>query len=522
VRPSLRGIVVGLVAGTVVAARVAGAEPRPGVSALIAVGVDRSFDTHLATLRYAEQDALRVAATATATGMVAATEARTAVDVTRAEFAQLFAAPSRGGALERFVLYFSGHADDRGLHLADGVVSHDELHRLLDGVRAKTKIIFIDSCFAGAVAAKGVECAPAFALPALDLDELSGTVYLTASSAHAVAFESDELGGGVFTHFLVKGLAGLGDGNGDGLVTIDELYQFVYREMRLRAMTQPIAAEQKPEIHADLHGKGALVVAMPRGRVGQLRVDSGVMGRIEVASVSGLGTYRVETDGAAARTVALPAGAYRAVIRRGNRIGEASVSVDDRATATLLAGDFTWHDRDGAFGGVKGLTARDGAAATTTLALRSVGDGTGATGPYAQASAVLGGFEKARNTVRFVALGGVFGARGRTEDGATSAAGASVGLGLTLSASQPDTARFLVGLGEGVECQTRKTADGTTNFFHVPPYQTVMLGAEVDLGEPLQGRRSVLLRYDVDQVEDPADGRLGRRDSYVLGLSFRP
>ena len=53
------------------------------------------------------------------------------------------------------------------------------------------------------------------------------TAFLFASAPGGLAYELDRLGGGVFTHYLVKGLTGEADRDGDGVVRIDELAKYV-------------------------------------------------------------------------------------------------------------------------------------------------------------------------------------------------------------------------------------------------------------------------------------------------------
>jgi hypothetical protein len=116
------------------------------------------------------------------------------------EFVQALTVLSGGDAEDtRLILYFSGHADDRGLHFRDGVLPRERLHALLRSGAAKTKIVLVDSCFSGAIAAKGVSDAEAFDLPRVAVDGLSGSVFLTASSGREAAYESEELSGGLFT-----------------------------------------------------------------------------------------------------------------------------------------------------------------------------------------------------------------------------------------------------------------------------------------------------------------------------------
>jgi hypothetical protein len=62
------------------------------------------------------------------------------------------------------------------------------------------------------------------------LDRLSqgkGRVIITASDANQVSVEKNELKNGVFTYYLLEGLREKADMDGDGFVTVDEVYRYV-------------------------------------------------------------------------------------------------------------------------------------------------------------------------------------------------------------------------------------------------------------------------------------------------------
>ena len=61
-----------------------------------------------------------------------------------------------------------------------------------------------------------------------------GVTKITASRANELSQEKDfpEGGHGVFTHYLLKGLKGKADDNGDGFVTMDEAYQYLFDRVR--------------------------------------------------------------------------------------------------------------------------------------------------------------------------------------------------------------------------------------------------------------------------------------------------
>src|SRR5262249_6801587 len=139
--------------------------------------------------------------------------------------------------------------------------------------------------------AKGVKPAGEFVIPTAQFDEPSGSVYFASTSSTEVAFEVEELRGSLFTHDVVDGLYGAADANKDGLVTVDELYQYVYRHMSAYAATLPGGRAQKPEYRVDLHGRGALVLAYTGRTTAALEVDPTLAGDLELALDGGLQVF---------------------------------------------------------------------------------------------------------------------------------------------------------------------------------------------------------------------------------------
>jgi uncharacterized caspase-like protein len=63
------------------------------------------------------------------------------------------------------------------------------------------------------------------------LSQGKGRVILTASDANEVSAEKDELKHGAFTYYLLEGLRGKADLDGDGVIAVDELYRYVSMEV---------------------------------------------------------------------------------------------------------------------------------------------------------------------------------------------------------------------------------------------------------------------------------------------------
>jgi uncharacterized caspase-like protein len=101
---------------------------------------------------------------------------------------------------------------------------------------ASERVIFIaNTCNSGASGGRTIlsPSTPA-TLSEHFLDRLAqgkGTIVLTASSANEVSQESDWFRHGVFTYYLLEGLKGRADDDGDGLVTVGEVFRYVSRKV---------------------------------------------------------------------------------------------------------------------------------------------------------------------------------------------------------------------------------------------------------------------------------------------------
>jgi uncharacterized caspase-like protein len=77
-----------------------------------------------------------------------------------------------------------------------------------------------------------------------------GTIILTASGANEVSVEKDELRHGVFTYFLLEGLGGKADADRDDLVTVNEAYDYVSKNV-----PKATGQEQHPVKKGEVEGQ---------------------------------------------------------------------------------------------------------------------------------------------------------------------------------------------------------------------------------------------------------------------------
>jgi len=164
------------------------------------------------------------------------------------------------------LLYFSGHGlkdDDGRLYLAMANTRRDSLlftglsagavDQAMEGCLSRQKLLILDCCYSGAYPAGRLAKADT-AVHTLERFAGRGRTVLTASDSTQYAFEGDQPHGqaaqSVFTRYLVEGLRdGSADLDGDGDITVDELYAYVHD--RVVAQTP----HQRPKKQENVQGR---------------------------------------------------------------------------------------------------------------------------------------------------------------------------------------------------------------------------------------------------------------------------
>jgi hypothetical protein len=241
-------------------------------------------------LRYAVSDAERFAAVMVELGGVApANQILLREPTLRDLFAALdalrtrLAAPKRTGAgapvgRTEIVLYYSGHADEKGLLLGEDRVSYLSLRDRLDDLPADVRIAVLDACASGAFTRlKGGTARKPFTIDASSA--MRGHAFLTSSAATEAAQESDRIGASYFTHYLVSGFRGAADLSRDGRVTLSEAYQFAFAETLGRTIGTAGGA-QHPSYDINLSGTGDVVMTDMRQTTAAIVLGEDVDGRV--------------------------------------------------------------------------------------------------------------------------------------------------------------------------------------------------------------------------------------------------
>jgi len=136
------------------------------------------------------------------------------------------------------LFYFSGHGHEGSFLPIDydgfnNKLFHSEVNSILAKTKAEQKICIADACHSGSLfAAKGANSDAFQQMYSEFYKENTGTALILSSKSKETSLESNGLRQGVFTYFLVKGIKGEADSNTDGNLVLQELFNYIYQEVR--------------------------------------------------------------------------------------------------------------------------------------------------------------------------------------------------------------------------------------------------------------------------------------------------
>jgi hypothetical protein len=181
------------------------------------------------------------------------------------------------------LIFYAGHGapetDPRGLE-RDGLAKYlipsdadpddlystafpmDELQTIFGRIEAERVVAFLDACYSGAAGGRtfSAKRTRAGSVDEIFLERLTrskGRAIVTASRPAEVSIELPELGHGIFTYYLVQGLKGAADLNRDGIVSLQELYE--YLEQQVSAKSRAVGGNQHPVMKGEMEGVLPLV-----------------------------------------------------------------------------------------------------------------------------------------------------------------------------------------------------------------------------------------------------------------------
>lgn len=181
------------------------------------------------------------------------------------------------------VIFFAGHGapevDQRGVErdgfskylvpsdaepddLYSTALPMDELQTIFARLEAERVVVFLDACYSGAAggrtfASKKTRSAHVDDLFLERATRSKGRAIITASRPSEVSIELPDLGHGIFTYYLLQGLKGAADMNRDGIVSLQELYEYV--EQQVSQKSRAVGGNQHPVMKGELEGSLPLV-----------------------------------------------------------------------------------------------------------------------------------------------------------------------------------------------------------------------------------------------------------------------
>lgn len=167
-------------------------------------------------------------------------------------------APEGKGA---YIVPYEGHPD-----FTSKMIPLTRVYDALNRLKAREVLLFLDSCFSGAtgrsVMQQGIR--PLVMSSERQLEVRDKPLVMAASSGSEVTSDLDNARHGLFTYYLLKGMRGEADKNGNGKVTLDELFSFVSINVK-RTASRELNRTQTPVMLPDVTGsKGSLQITKTR------------------------------------------------------------------------------------------------------------------------------------------------------------------------------------------------------------------------------------------------------------------
>ena len=132
--------------------------------------------------------------------------------------------------------------------LEDTAIAHDNLIKIINGYQPKSITLMMDSCYS-CVTKTGKPLMTAARPIAIHSENESlpqNTTILSAASGSQISISSSEIGHGLFSYFIMRGLEGEADLNKDQKITAQELH--AYASERVSKEAQRRGVQQNPAI----------------------------------------------------------------------------------------------------------------------------------------------------------------------------------------------------------------------------------------------------------------------------------
>ena len=136
-----------------------------------------------------------------------------------------------GDGFEKYLLPYDADLND----LYTTSISMDEVRKIFNRISAERLIFIADTCYSGASGGRTMVTSKTRAnLSDKFYERISkgkGRVIISSCSANEISKEDDNLKHGIFSYHMLEGLKGGADQDGDGIITVSELFSYISRKV---------------------------------------------------------------------------------------------------------------------------------------------------------------------------------------------------------------------------------------------------------------------------------------------------
>ena len=136
-----------------------------------------------------------------------------------------------GDGFEKYLLPHDAHLQD----LYSTSISMNDIRTIFTRIHADRLIFIADTCYSGASGGRTMMAAKTRAnLSDKFYERISkgkGRVIISSCSANEISKEDDNLQHGVFSYYMLEGLKGRADQDGDGVITVSELFSYLSKKV---------------------------------------------------------------------------------------------------------------------------------------------------------------------------------------------------------------------------------------------------------------------------------------------------
>ena len=155
-----------------------------------------------------------------------------------------------GDGFEKYLLPYDADLND----LFASSISMDEVTKIFQRISAERLIFIADTCYSGASGGRTLVTSRTRAnLSDKFYERISkgkGRIIISSSSANEISKEDDTLQHGIFSYHMLEGLKGRADQDGDGIITVSELFSYISR-----TVPEASAQDQHPVKKGETEGE---------------------------------------------------------------------------------------------------------------------------------------------------------------------------------------------------------------------------------------------------------------------------